>query len=215
MISADRLIVLNTTRTGENSLVLHCLSRRLGRRSFIVTAGPKMPRALFQPLSLLSVEVVENPRSDLWRLRSLAAEDPLTGIRSHPAKNAVSLFLSEVLYRVMRQGTGDAAFFDWCVLQIRLFDSLQEHFASFHLVFLLALCRELGFSPGRESLAPFAGPYWETLCAFCEADTAVALLIPLKGEDRSAIAAVLLQYLGYHAECSVEVKSLAVLRELF
>ena len=215
MIFADRLIVLHTTRTGERSLVLHCLSRRLGRRSFLVTAGSKVPQALWQPLSLLNAEVIENPYSDLWRLRSLAAEEPLSGIRSHPAKNAVSLFMSEVLYRVMLSGTGDAAFFDWGAAQIRLFDALEEHYASFHLLFLLDLCRELGFAPGRESLAPFAGEHWEPLSALCEAPLAEALLVPLKGEDRSAIAAVLLQYISYHAECDLEVKSLAVLREIF
>ncbi len=215
MISADRLIVLNTTRTGENSLVLHCLSRRLGRRSFIVSAGSKAPRAFFQPLSLLDVEVIENPRSDLWRLRSMAAESPLNSLRGNPVKNAVSLFMSEVLYRVMRSGTGDAAFFDWCALQVRLFDSLAAHYASFHLCFLLDLCRELGFAPGPEALAPFAGNYLKPLSAFCEADRASALLMPLKGEDRSAMAAVLLQYLAYHADCNLEVKSLDVLREIF
>ena len=215
MIFADQLIVLNATKTGEQALVLHCLSRCLGRRSFIVTAGAKTPRALFQPLSLLSVEVIENPRSDLWRLRSLASLAPLTGLRGNPVKNAVSLFMSEVLYRVMRSGTGDAAFFDWCALQIRLFDSLEEHYASFHLCFLAGLCRELGFAPGLESLAPFAGTQLKTLAAFCDLPVAEALLLSLKGEDRSAMAAVFLQYLSYHAECSVEVKSLAVLREIF
>jgi DNA repair protein RecO (recombination protein O) len=215
MIFADQLIVLHSTRTGEKSLVMHCLSRRLGRRSFLVTAGSKVPQALWQPLSLLNAELIENPHSDLWRLRSLVAEEPLSGIRSNPAKNAVSLFMSEVLYRVMRSGTGDAAFFDWCAAQIRLFDSLEEHYASFHLCFLLGLCRELGFAPDAGSIAPFAGPCLGRLTTLCSADTATALLLPMKGEDRSAIAAVLLQYLSYHAECNLEVKSLAVLREIF
>lgn len=215
MIVSDSLIVLHGTKTGEKSLVVHCLSRNWGRRNFIVSIGGKTPATLFMPLSLLEVEVVENPRSELWRLRSIAAALPLDGIRRNPVKNAVSLFMSEVLYRVMRNGTGDAAFFDWCASHIRLYDSLEEHYASFHLCFLADLCRELGFAPNTESLAPFAGTQLKTLAAFCDLPMAEALLLPLKGEDRSAMAAVFLQYLSYHTECSVEVKSLAVLREIF
>ncbi|MBR4822846.1 MAG: recombination protein O N-terminal domain-containing protein, partial [Bacteroidales bacterium] len=30
------LVVLNSTKLGDSSLVLHCLSREYGRRSFIV-----------------------------------------------------------------------------------------------------------------------------------------------------------------------------------
>ena len=215
MILADRLIVLHATKTGERSLVLQCLSRRMGRRSFLVSPGSRTPQAFFLPLSLLDVEIIENPHSDLWRIRSLAAESPLSGIRSNPAKNALTLFMSEVLFRLMRDGTGDAAFFDNCRKHILTLDSLEDNFASFHLWFLLDLCRELGFAPGPESIAPFAGERRQQLSALCGADEASVLLYPLKGEDRSAIATVLLNYLGYHAECHLELRSLAVLREIF
>ena len=61
MPTATRIIVLNTTKVGDKSLVVHALSRELGRRSFIVSAGGRMGGALWQPLSVLDCEVMQDP----------------------------------------------------------------------------------------------------------------------------------------------------------
>ena len=214
MIVSDRLIVLHGTKTGEKSLVLHCLSQNWGRRSFLVSLGGKTPASLFMPLSLLEAEVVENPRSALWRLRNISAGAPLNGIRNSPAKNVISLFLSEVLFRVVRDGTGDAELYDWCARNVLTLDSLEGQFANFHLRFLLDFCAILGFGVSRESIAPFAGAQLGHINALLEADTAASLLLSLRGEDRSAIAEALLRYLEHHCEYSLNIRSLTVLREI-
>ncbi|MBO4446817.1 MAG: recombination protein O N-terminal domain-containing protein [Bacteroidales bacterium] len=215
MTFADRLIVLNTTKTGDKSLVVHCLSRSCGRRNFIVSAGKNGPAALFLPLNIISAEVVENSRSSLWRLRSPSSESPLAGIRNSPVKNVISLFVSEVLYRILKEGSGDADLFDWCVTRILTLDALTENYSNYHLRFLLELCSAMGFSVSEESIAPFAGEQLKNLCALIAGDSAESLLVPLRGEDRSAIAAILLEYLGYHSEMNLNVRSLPVLREIF
>ena len=46
-------------------------------------------------------------------------------------------------------------------------------------------------------------------------DFASSLLLPLSGEQRSSVAALLLDYIGYHIESQLEIRSLGVLRELF
>lgn len=214
MIHADRLIVLHSTRTGEKSLVLHCLSQKFGRRSFIVSIGPKTPALLFMPFSLIAAELVENPRSELWRLRNISLEVPLSGIRNSPSKNVITLFLSEVLFRTVRDEAADAGLFEWCTREILTLDSLEGHFANFHLRFLLDFCSVLGFSPSVESVAPFAGPHLADISALLGGDAASSLLVPLRGEDRSAIAESLIRYLEYHCECTLRIRSLSVLRSL-
>ena len=48
-----QLIVLHTTRYGENSVILHTLGREYGRRSFFVrNASKKQMMTLFQPLNI-------------------------------------------------------------------------------------------------------------------------------------------------------------------
>ena len=42
-----------------------------------------------------------------------------------------------------------------------------------------------------------------------------SLLLPLSGEMRNEIAGMLLDYLGFHLEMNLNIRSLRVLRELF
>ena len=210
-----RLIILNTTKIGERSLVLHALSPDWGRRSFIASVPKGGGMALFQPLSVLDAEVKENPRSELWRVHALSASHPLTGIRTSAAKNAMTLFMSEVLYRTVRDGAREEGLFEWCERSILTLDALEGDYANFHLRFLLEFAAALGFSPSLEDLMPFAGERLGELKALLRSDFGACMLIPLSGETRSEIAEILLRYLGYHTETRIEARSLRVLRELF
>ena len=210
-----RLIILNTTKIGERSLVLHALSPDWGRRSFIASVPKGGGMALFQPLSVLDAEIKENPRSELWRVHALSASHPLTGIRTSAAKNAMTLFMSEVLYRTVRDGAREEGLFEWCERSILTLDALEGDYANFHLRFLLEFAAALGFSPSLEDLMPFAGERLGELKALLRSDFGACMLIPLSGETRSEIAEILLRYLGYHTETRIEARSLRVLRELF
>mgnify|MGYP004521434879 CR=1 FL=1 len=215
MTFSTELIVLSTTKLGEKSLVVHCLTPSLGRRSFIsgIPSGGGM--ALFLPLNILEGEVSENPRSDLWRVRHLTAISPLSGIRSSVSKNSITLFMSEVLYRTVRDGAMEDGLFDWCKRSIMTLDALQSDFSNFHLRFLLEFAVALGFSPSLSDLAPFAGEHLSEVRALLESDFGQFMLIPLNGLARNEIAEILLQYIGYHSDCRLNIRSLAVLRELW
>lgn len=210
-----RLIILNTTKVGERSLVLHALSPDWGRRSFIASVPKGGGMALFQPLTILDAEVRENPRSELWRVHALSASHPLAGIRTSAAKNAMTLFMSEVLYRTVRDGAREDGLFEWCERSILTLDALQGDYANYHLRFLLEFAAALGFSPALEDLMPFAGERLGEVKALLQSDFGACMLIPLSGETRSEIAEILLRYLGYHTETRIEARSLRVLRELF
>ena len=71
------LIVIGHTKVGENSIVLHTISREYGRRGFLVKVSPKTAKALFLPLNILEAEVTENPKSDLWFARNFVSVNPL------------------------------------------------------------------------------------------------------------------------------------------
>ena len=215
MVHRTQLIILNTTKVGERSLVLHTLSDEWGRRSFITSLRKGSGMALFQPMSIVDAEVMENPRSDLWRVRSLSAGHPLTGIRTSPEKNAIILFMAEVLYRTVREGANEGDLFVWCERAILTLDSLEGDFANYHLRFLLEFAAALGFSPSLEDLMPFAGEYLAQLRALLQADFGACMLVPLSGATRTEIARILLKYLGFHTETRIEVRSLRVLQELF
>ncbi len=215
MVHHTRLIILNTTKVGERSLVLHALSPDWGRRSFIASVPKGGGMALFQPLNILDAEVTENPKSDLWRVHALSPRHPLTGLRTSAGKNAMTLFMSEVLYRTVRDGVREEGLFEWCERAILTLDALQGDYANYHLRFLLELAAALGFSPSLEDLMPFAEDRLPELRALIRSDFGTCMLVPLSGETRGDIAEKLLRYLGYHTETRIEVRSLRVLKELF
>ena len=209
------LLVLATTKVGENAVVVHTLSREWGRRGFLVPSARKTGTALLLPLNILEAEVVENPKSELWSIRNIQARDSLNGIRGNLHKNAMSLFLAEVLFRTLREGAYEDGLFEWCVGSILTLDALEEDFANFHVRFLLEFSGALGFRPTLADVAPFAGDNTLLLKPFLETDFSRSMLIPLSGGQRSALCEALLRYLEFHTDQPIRIRSLQVLRELY
>ena len=215
MTSTTSLIVLHLTKFGENRVVLHVLTREWGRRSFLATVKGGGGMSLFLPLNLLEAEVVENPKSDLWRIRNITAVSPLSGIRGNLYKNTMTLFMSEVLYRAVRDGVQEEGLFEWCERSIRTLDAVESDFSNFHLRFLIELAGALGFQASPEDLLPFVGEHKREVDVLCGPDFSRAMLLPLNGEARGEIAESLLDYLRFHTESSLSVHSLKVLRDLY
>ncbi|MBR5274387.1 MAG: recombination protein O N-terminal domain-containing protein [Bacteroidales bacterium] len=216
MTNSTELIVLHTTKFGENSLVVHTLSRDYGRRSFLVKgAGKKSSMSLFLPLNVLEAEILETNKSTLFTARNLTAKHPLLGIRNSMFKNSMTMFMSEVLYRVVKDGAYEQGLFEWCEKDILLLDAIQTDFSNFHIRFLLELTVALGFSPESQDLIPFVGDHYPVVEKFMTLPFADSMLIPLNGPVRNEIAEDFLRYIEYHTESSVNVNSLKVLRELF
>ena len=210
------LIVLHTTKFGENSLVVHTLSREYGRRSFLVRGvGKKASMSLFLPLNILEADIQESNKSDLFTARNIVSRHPLLGIRNNIFKNSMTMFLSEVLYRVVKDGAAEQGLFEWCEKNILLLDSIQTDFSNFHIRFRLELTVALGFSPEAKDLAPFVGEHYPVTERFMTLSFAESMLIPLNGTVRNEIAEEILRYIEFHSESAVNVNSLKVLRELF
>lgn len=216
MTKDTELIVLHITKFGENSVVLHTLSKEYGRRGFLVRGvGRKSMTSLFLPLTILEAGITESSRSRLYTARNLCAKYPLNGIRSNMLKNTMTLFMSEVLYRVVKEGGNEQGLFEWCEKSIRLLDSMENDFSNFHIRFLLELCVALGFSPEPQDLMPFTGEHFPIVQRFMQDSFAESMLIPLSGQVRNEIAEEILRYIEFHSESSVNINSLKVLRELF
>ena len=214
-MSTLEFIVLATTKVREGALVVHTLSREYGRRGFIVRPGPKTSAALFLPLNILEADVVENPRSDLWSLKGIQSRDALNGIRGNIHKNTITLFLSEVLFRTLREGAVEDGLYEWCVGSILTLNALETDFSNYHVRFLLEFAGALGFRPTFADIAPFTREYLPQMKAMLEAGFSESMLVPLTGPVRNSLCESILSYLEHHTDQPIRVKSLAVLRELY
>ena len=215
MTTSTELIVLHTTKFGENSIVVHTLSRDYGRRSFLVRGVGKKAMSLLLPLNILEAEIAESTKSTLYTARNLTSRHPLVGIRNNIYKNTMTMFLSEVIYRTIKEGAQEQGLFEWCRRQILLLSAMETDFSNFHIRFLLELSVALGFSPETSDLMPFVGENFTTVSQFMTASFAESMLVPLSGPVRNKICEDVLRYIEYHTESTLTINSLKVLRELF
>lgn len=215
MTGSTSFILLHTTRFGENSIVLHTLSKEYGRKGFVVRSVSKKMMSLLLPLNILEADVTDSGKPGLLPVRNISIGRPLMGIRNNLFKNTMTMFLSEVLYRVVKEGTAEPGLYEWCERQIMLLDAMETDFSNFHLRFLLELSIALGFSPQSEDLRPFLGDNQPFIEQFMSTSFAESMLIPLSGTLRNEICENVLRYIEYHSESTLTVNSLKVLRELF
>ena len=215
MTTNTELIVLHTTKFGENSIVVHTLSRDYGRRSFLVRGTGKNVMSLLLPLNILEADITESAKSTLYTARNLAPRHSLLGIRNNLYKNTMTMFLSEVIYRTVKEGGQEHGLFEWCRRQILLLDAMDTDFSNFHIRFLMELAIALGFSPESTDLMPFVGENHKVVSQFMSSSFAESMLIPLSGSVRNKICEDVLRYIEYHTESTLTINSLKVLRELF
>ena len=171
--------------------------------------------SLFLPLTLLEADIVETTKSTLYTAKNLTARHPLLGIRNSVYKNSMTMFMSEVLFRILKEGTYEPGMYEWCERSILLLDAVESDFSNFHLRFLLELAVALGFSPELRDLQPFVGDNYQVVEQLMSGSFAETMLIPMNGQLRNEIAEEVLRYIEYHTESALNVNSLRVLRELF
>jgi DNA repair protein RecO (recombination protein O) len=128
-----------------------------GRVSYLVTRnrGKKttVSKALFLPLSVVEMEVEHQNKRDLHRIRETKQCYPLNRLFTDPVKNALALFIAEVLFRVVKDTEPDARLFDYLYRSINLLELVEGGVANFHVVFLLHLLHYLGIFPNTDSYA--------------------------------------------------------------
>lgn len=210
-------IVLHITKFGESSVVVHTLCKEYGRRSFLVQGigKKKIAMSIFLPLNIIEADIVESTKSTLYVAKNLSPKYHLNGIRDNIYKNSITMFVSEVLYRTVREGMDEPGLYEWAEKSILMLNAIEADFSNYHLKFLLELAGQLGFQPKGEDLKPFLGENYQLVMDFMRLSFADFLLMPMNGVLRNNIAEAILHYIEYHLDYSLNIQSLKVLRELF
>lgn len=159
MDSSDktRAIVLKAIRYGDNSLIVKLLTEQNGLRSFMIKGAfnknAKIRAALFQPLTLLDI-VSAKSRGDLGYLREAGIEYAYQDIPNNINKNAIILFICELLSKTIQETETDLELFDFIHQALTYLDEMEGNIADFPLKFAMELSRYLGFSPNISGYQP-------------------------------------------------------------
>ena len=154
-------IVLNTIRYSDKHNIVHIYTDGHGLMSFAVpqgkTAAARMRNALLMPLSLVEMEAGIRNGRDVASMRELRRNYPLATLYSDPIKNAIALFISELLAHVIQEPEGNAYLFSYIEQSVKLLEELPDHVGNFHICFLFHLGAHLGIQPNLES---YRKDYW-------------------------------------------------------
>lgn len=158
MLQKTEAIVLKAIKYGDQKLIVDFYTEELGYLSCAVrlstTQRGKMKKFLFQPLTLLLLEVDVRQSRQLQTLGDVQFSHPLPGITGDCFKMSQAMFLSEMLWYATRQEQADRQLFTFIRESIKWFDSTALPVANFHLCFLLRLTEYLGFHPLIEDWQP-------------------------------------------------------------
>jgi DNA repair protein RecO (recombination protein O) len=240
MYFKSKAIVLHHIKYSDTSLIATLYTEAFGRQSFLIQGvyrkKSKYPPVLFQPLTLLEIETAISPKRELQRIKDASILHPFHSIPFSPDKSAIALFLSEILYKTLREEEKNPAMFGFLENSLQFLDRMDEGAANFHLWLLINLSKHLGFYPicnysEENCLFDLANGrfYNPALITATNADREIAwwlnkfiTLTPEKLPDlelnhqlRNSIIATLIEYYHIHLGNLGNIKSLAILQGVF
>lgn len=145
-------IILRAVQYGETSLIVTALTELFGLQSYIVKGVRTVSKkgaskaAFFQPGSLLEMEVYHNEHKNLNFIKEYKWAVLYEHLFSDVIKNAISLFMVELLQKTIKQPEENTGLFHFCEDAFLLLDkSTPAVMANFPLFFALQLPSLLGF----------------------------------------------------------------------
>ena len=235
-----RGIVLNTIRYSDKHNIVHVYTDGRGLMSFAVPQGKtqaaRMRNALLMPLSLVELEASVHPGRDLATMREVHRNYPLATLYSDPFKNAIALFISELLAHVIQEPEGNHPLFRYIEQSVQLLEQMPGQVANFHICFLYHLGAHLGIQPNVES---YRKGYWFDMTDGVFVPSAVrghALLQPQEAqvihllsrmtfsnmgvfrfnrEERNRMLDVIIGYYRLHNAAIGSLRSPDILKQLF
>jgi DNA repair protein RecO (recombination protein O) len=239
MLHKTRGIVFKVTDYGESSVIVQVYTEKFGLQSYIVN-GAKKPKAkiqrnMLQPLSLLDLVVYHKNNGSVQRIAELKNTPLLQSIPYDVIKTSLVMFLNEVLYKSVKQQSGDEHLFNFIFHAIELLDQQTVGAANFHLIFLMRLSRYLGFYPDRnkpdgadyfdmkdgvftkykpESWQYLSPPHTENFYQLLRCGFEHMEQINLKNDERRYLLHKLLEYYALHVEGFGNIRSHEVLEEV-
>ena len=151
MDSKTRAIVLHSLRYGETRLIVTLYTEQFGRQSYIINSGRSSKSrgniSMFQPLSLLNLDVVHKSSRELQFIKEAGILIPLTSIATRVVKSTVALFMAEVIYRLIREHEQNPDLFEFIFQSVVWLENHSEGLNNFHLYFLVNLSRFIGLEP--------------------------------------------------------------------
>jgi len=157
MVHKTKGVVLRSVKYGETSLVVTCFTELFGLQSYLVNGVRTVSKKgsakanLFQPSAILELVAYHNEFKNLQRLKEFKWEYLYQHIFSDIRKNAVALFMVELLTKCLKQPETNADLFYFVEDAFHHLDEVNDTVtANFPLFYALHLAVFFGFRVSDE-----------------------------------------------------------------
>ena len=156
MLIKTRAIALHYVKYGESSIIACLYTEKLGRQSCMVSSVHKknslFPVSFFLPLTLLEMDLYYKSQREVQRIKEMNCLVHFNTIPFNIQKSTIALFISELLYKTLKEEEANPGLFDFLFNAIQLLDMKEEGSRNFHLAFLLHYMKYLGIFPSEQEI---------------------------------------------------------------
>lgn len=240
MIYSSSGIVLRVVKYGETSGVITIYTSEFGLQSYIVNgirrSGKNYKAHLFQPASVLEMQVYHNDLKNLQRIREVKWKRIYKTIFTDVVKNVMASFMVELLLRTIIAEEKNEILYRFAENQLFHLDEISSSEAANQpLKFMLALPVYLGFgiennysdttplfneeegrfvqtiSDTHTKMSPDLNKWLSVLLSSKDDDRP----LPLNGKIRNQLLHLLIRYYQLHIAGFSNLKSLEIIEMIF
>ena len=152
----SRAIALSYLKQGESSIIAKIFTEEKGLQSFIVKGvrakKAKKKLGLFQPLQLLNINAAHITKNSLQYISEISIEHNQVSDGIDMKKNFISIFVAEVISKVLLETEKDKALFKFIWELKNNLSNFEKINPNFSLIFLIGLSEQLGFLPSKDQI---------------------------------------------------------------
>ena len=240
MLHKTRGIALHSVAYSDTHIIIPVYTEDFGLVSYLAprkrNKKSRTSQSLYQPLSILDLEVEHYPLRDLQKIKEAQRYLLLSELMFNPLKSSIVLFLAEFIYRISKELQANRQVFEFIVESLRVLDLLEDGIANFHLVFMIRMSRFLGFYPDADTYKEHSyfdlqdGIFVERAAPFhphlnMEESRIFRLLLRMNYEnmskfrlsrsDRVHIINRIMEFYRLHLTAFADMRSLQVLQDVF
>jgi DNA repair protein RecO (recombination protein O) len=220
MLHKTKAIVLHTLKYNESGIILHAYTDVFGRQSFLIHGvrkkNSRINASLFQPLSLLEIEANIKENRELQRVKEVKSLNILYGLQNDIRRSAIAIFLSELLYKTLREVEPNQKLFDYLFHSVQILEITENGIENFHLIFLMQFTKFIGIFPGDDSfLQTTDNDKKFNLLKLLDYSLSETTALKLNSLARVEILNQLVGYYKNHFEGIGNIHSLKILQEVF
>ena len=151
MLQQTQGIVLKTFKYSETSLIVRIYTEKLGLQSYLINRvrhkKAKIKPALLQGLSVLDMVVYHRQNKNIQHIKELKLAYVFSAIPFDTVRSSIALFITEILYKTIKEATVNTAQFEFLQSFIQYLDLTKLPVGNLHLWFMLHWSAFLGFFP--------------------------------------------------------------------